>query len=88
MHDSKVKRNTNTRLHSSRMQYRLLPVSPSMHCVGGGVPASGPGGMPASGPGGVYPSMQWGRPPCEQNDRCKNITLPQTSFAGGNYACF
>ena len=23
-------------------------------------------------------------PPREQNDRCKNITLPQTSFAGGN----
>ena len=24
-------------------------------------------------------------PPCEQNDnKCKNITLPQTSFAGGN----
>ena len=23
-------------------------------------------------------------PPCEQNDRWKNITLPQTSFAGGN----
>ena len=23
-------------------------------------------------------------PPCEQNDRCKNITLPQTSFAGGS----
>ena len=24
-------------------------------------------------------------PPCEKTDRCKNITLPQTSFAGGNY---
>ena len=23
----------------------------------------------------------------EQNDRCKNITLPQTSFAGGNKYC-
>ena len=25
--------------------------------------------------------------PCEQTDRCKSITLPQTSFAGGN-KCF
>ena len=30
-----------------------------------------------------------GRPPsrCEQTDMCKNITLPQTSFAGGNGKC-
>ena len=57
---------------------RLLPVSASMHCAGGGVPGPGGGGgllpggvclvlrgVPASGPGGlgVYPSMQWGRPP-------------------------
>ena len=34
--------------------------------------------------GGVYPSMQWGRHlHCEQNHQCKNITLPQTSFADG-----
>ena len=41
-----------------------------------------PGGV-CKGP--VYPSMQWGRtpPPRKQNDRqVKNITLPQTSFAG------
>ena len=24
------------------------------------------------------------RPPCEQKDRSKNISLPQTSFAGGS----
>ena len=24
------------------------------------------------------------RPPCGQTDACENITLPQTSFAGGN----
>ena len=38
-------------------------------------------------PGGeVYPSMQWHRhPPVSRiTDRCKNTTLPQTSFAGGN----
>ena len=37
--------------------------------------------------GGVwYPSMHWGRhPPVNRmTDRCKNITLPQTSFVGGN----
>ena len=28
-------------------------------------------------PGGVYPSMQWAD---KMTDRCKNITLPQTSF--------
>ena len=36
-------------------------------------------------PGGVYPSMQWSRhpPPVDRmTDRCKNTTLPQTSFAG------
>ena len=61
-----------------------------------GVPASGPGRVPAFGPegvlasgpggGGVYPSMQWGKtlPVNRMTDRCKNITLPQTSFAGGN----
>ena len=34
----------------------------------------------------VYLSMQWGRhPPMNRmTDRCKNITLPQISFAGGN----
>ena len=44
----------------------------------------GPGGGLV--PGGWYPSMHWGRtPPVNRmTDRCKNITLPQTSFAGGN----
>ena len=36
------------------------------------------------GPGGWYPSMHWGRPPVNRiTNRCKNITLPQTSFADG-----
>ena len=26
----------------------------------------------------------WGRPNCGQKDACENITLSQTSFAGGN----
>ena len=43
-----------------------------------GVPAQG--GVPARGvPAQVLPT-------CEQNDRqVQNITLPQTSFVGGNY---
>ena len=60
---------------------RLLPISRSMHCSrGGGVPAQGEctclGGVPA-----------WRVPPpwteflTHANE---NITLPQTSFAGGN----
>ena len=68
-----------TRMHSSRMRTaRLFPISPTMHCSGG-VP--GPGGVPAQ----VLP------PPSPMNrmtDRCKNITLPQTSFAGGNKKAF
>ena len=43
----------------------------------GGVPAGGvylPGGVPAQ----VLPPVN------RMTDRCKNITLPQTSFAGGN----
>ena len=45
----------------------------------------GPGG--AWSQGGWYPSMHWDRPLPPVNrmiNRCKNITLPQTSFACGN----
>ena len=31
------------------------------------------------------PRLQADPSPCEQTDRCKHTTLPQTSFAGGNY---
>ena len=53
-----------------------------VYLVPGGVPAQGvctcPGGPGPGVPAQVLP------PPREQNDnRCKNITLPQTSFAGG-----
>ena len=69
-----------TRLHSSSMRTaRLLPVFPSMHCAGG---VSAP-----VGGGGVLVSQHALRQTPHVNrmtDRCKNITLPQTSFAGGN----
>ena len=47
-------------------------------CVQGGVPR----GCVCRG---VYPSMQWGRHPLVDRikDRCKNISLPKTSFASG-----
>ena len=74
---------------------RLLPVSPSMHCAGGGVCSQGgvsaPGGSVCSWgcllPGGCIPACNGADPLPPVNrmtDRCKNITLPQTSFAGGN----
>ena len=53
-------------------------------CPEGDIPACGvylPVGCTC--PGEVY-LPQGLPPPCEQNDRCKNITLPQTSFVGGN----
>ena len=50
----------------------LLPVSPSMHCSGG-VPARR---------GGVY-LPRYSPTVNRMTDRCKNITLPQTSFVSG-----
>ena len=38
-------------------------------------------------PGGCLPGGCLSHPPfCGQTDACENITLPQTSFAGGNEA--
>ena len=60
---------------------RLLTVSRSIR---------GGGDLPRGGhvcPGGCgYPSMQGARhsPVNRMTDRCKSITLPQTSFVGGN----
>ena len=78
-----------TRMHSNRMRTaRLLTVT--QHALPGvlaaGVPAGGctcQGGVPARM--GTFP----GNPPPvnRMTDRCKNITLPQTSFAGGNEMC-
>ena len=71
----------------------LLPVSPSMHCAGGGCLL--PGGFNCLWSGGYLPLVGEGwfilacnvaEPPVNRmTDRCKNITLPQTSFAGGKY---
>ena len=86
----------NTRMHPNRMRTaRLLTVS--QHALlgmylPGGVPAGGrctfPGGVPAQGEctcaGGIPAQVL---PPVNRmTDRCKNITLLQTSFAGGNNA--
>ena len=35
--------------------------------------------------GGCVPGPRGRHPPCGQTDTCENITLPQTSFADGNY---
>ena len=68
-----------TRLHSSRISTaRELTVSPSM-LWGGGL--HGPGG----GRGGIPACIEADPPPVNRmTDRCRNITLAQTSFAGGN----
>ena len=70
-----------TSMHSSRMRTaRLLTVS-------GGEFAQPWWGLPNLG--GLHPGGL-GRPPSPVNrmtHRCKNITLPQTSFAGGNKPC-
>ena len=87
-----------TRLHSSRMHTaHSLTVSPSMLWWGGGRYLVGgvpglrvgaclvPGGcLPGSGGGPVSQHALRQIPPMNRmTDRCKNITLPQTSFAGG-----
>ena len=81
----------NTRLHSSRMRTaHSLTISPSMLCLGGGgVWSLGRGSYALGGAwsrGWWYPSMHWGRPPLWTeflSHASENITLPQTSFAGG-----
>ena len=62
----------------------MLPVSPSMHssqgCTWSWGCVPGPRGVP--GPGGV-PAQVLSPLVNRMTDRCKNITLPQTPFAGG-----
>ena len=64
---------------------RLLPVSPSMHCSGGRTRSRGGtwSGLGVYLPGGRVPA-QVSPPVNRMTNRCKNITLSQTSFAGGN----
>ena len=80
-------------MHSSRMlTARALTIGGGGVYLPGGVPARGvylPGGIPAWGvylpagvPAQVLPLVN------RMTDRCKNITLPQTSFAGGKYYLF
>ena len=70
-------------MHSSRMHpARLIAVSPSMHCSGGCLLL---GGVCLWSLGGCSPACTGADPPVNRmKDRCKNIILPQTSFAGGN----
>ena len=64
-----------TRLHSSRMHTaRMFTVSPSMLCTGGEGACSW---------GVSQHALQQTPPMNRMTNRCKNITLPQTSFAGG-----
>ena len=71
-----------------------VPAQEGCTCLGGYLPrrACTYQGVPVRGVG-VYLPRGWGVPAqvppphhCKQNSRCKNITLPQTSFAGGNKA--
>ena len=54
--------------------------APGGVCSWGSAPG---GGVSASGPGGCIPACTG--TDNRMTDRCKNITLPQTSFAGGKY---
>ena len=80
---------SNKYVHSSRMRTaRLLTISRSIQCISGWGSATR-GGLHVWGeglhPGGVInPGGSWADPLVNRmTDSCKNITLPQTSFAGG-----
>ena len=92
-----MKKYNRTRLHSSRMRTaRMLTISPSMLCarrcawswgcfgLEGGCLVWG-GCLAWGGGGGGIPACTEAEPPVNRmTNRCKNITLPQTSFAGGS----
>ena len=75
-------------MHSSRMRTaRLLTVFRSIPCISGVLPPGGFAyGGSASRVGSAYGGGGWADPlPVDKmTDACENITLPQTSFAGGN----
>ena len=54
-----------------------------MSATGGGCLL--PGGVSATGGVGIPACTETDPPVNRMTDRCKNITLPQTSFAGGKY---
>ena len=72
-----------TSMHSSRMRTASLLTIPTVSEEGGavrGVSARGgicPVGVSAPLHAGIHPPVN------RMTDRCKNITLPQTSFVGG-----
>ena len=79
------------RMHSSRMP-ACCPYLPActarvVYLVLGGCTWSGWGGGTCLGGGGYLPRYSLS-PVNRMTDRCKNITLPQTSFAGGNKATY
>ena len=81
------KKHFKTRLHSNRMRTaRALTLSPSMLCAGRGAWSGGcmvRGGAWSWGVVSQHALRQ--TPPVNRmTNSCKNITLPQTSFAGGN----
>ena len=79
-----------TRMHPSRMRTARSLTACRSICGGGGVGVHGRGDMHGRGcvwKGGVPRGHAW--PPVNRmTDACENITLPQTSFAGGNNPIF
>ena len=78
-------------MHSSRMHTACaLTISPSMLFAWGCMVLGGcmvPGGLVIGGEAGVVSqhALRQTPPVNRMTDACENITLPQTSFAGGNY---
>ena len=95
---SSVNLSWKTRMHSSRMRTSHfsshLYVGVCLLLVRRGVYASGYGGcvyhhITFTTPPFTTPSPHppFHHTPCEQTNTCENITLPQTSSAGGNDVC-
>ena len=89
------KKYKSTRKHSSRMcTAHLLTVSSSFPCILGGVCPKPPEADPMEAahpleadpldpPGHMTCDACWKATPNRQTNTCENITLPQSSFAGG-----
>ena len=80
------------RLVQKKKKQECIPIG-CVPPVAVAVPGGSPPGTPPPGrahpPGGSTPREEAPsrrkHPPCGQTHACKHITLPQTSFAGGNY---